>query len=73
VFGGVLQISWQYSSNLHRRETIEMLAQDFVAALESIVAHCLAPEAGGFTPSDFPEASLSQQELDKFLTAIELD
>ena len=73
VFGGVLQISWQYSANLHRRETIEMLAEDFIGALESIVAHCHAPEAGGFTPSDFPEAALSQQELDKFLTAIELD
>ncbi|HEY0365530.1 MAG TPA: amino acid adenylation domain-containing protein, partial [Pyrinomonadaceae bacterium] len=73
VFGGVLQISWQYSASLHRRETIEMLAKDFVKTLESIVAHCLAPDAGGFTPSDFPEAALSQHELDKFLTAIELD
>ena len=73
VCGGTLQIAWQYSANLHRRETIEMLAENFVAALESIVTHCLAPEAGGFTPSDFPEAALSQNELDKFLTAIELD
>ena len=73
VCGGTLQISWQFSSNLHRRETIEILAENFAAALESIVNHCLAPEAGGFTPSDFPEAALSQNELDKFLTAIELD
>ena len=65
VYGGALQISWQYSENLYRRETIEMLAENFVAALESIVAHCQAPDAGGFTPSDFPEAALSQQELDR--------
>jgi amino acid adenylation domain-containing protein/non-ribosomal peptide synthase protein (TIGR01720 family) len=73
VCGGTLQISWQYSTNLHRQETIERLAESFIAALESIVTHCMSPEAGGFTPSDFPEAALSQQELDKFLTAIELD
>ncbi len=70
IHNGVLQVSWQYSENLHWRDTIEKLAQSFIAALQSIVAHCQAPEAGGFTPSDFPEAALSQRELDKFLGAI---
>jgi amino acid adenylation domain-containing protein/non-ribosomal peptide synthase protein (TIGR01720 family) len=73
VLGGELQVSWGYSENLHRRDTVEMLAEFFVEALRSIVAHCQSPGAGGFTPSDFPEAALSQKELDKFLGAIELD
>ena len=73
ICAGELQLSWQYSENLYRQETIAMLAENFIAALESIVSHCLTPDVGGFTPSDFPEAALSQHELDKFLTAIELD
>jgi hypothetical protein len=35
-----------------------------------LIAHCLSPEAGGYTPSDFPDIDLSQDELDKLLTKI---
>jgi amino acid adenylation domain-containing protein/non-ribosomal peptide synthase protein (TIGR01720 family) len=73
VLDGVLQVSWNYCENLHRRDTIEMLAENFIEALQSIIAHCQAPEAGGFTPSDFPEAALNQKELDKFLGAIKFN
>ena len=31
------------------------------------IAHCLSPEAGGFTPSDFPLAGLDQAALDRLL------
>jgi len=40
---------WMYSEAVHRRSTIEDLAQRFVEALRSIIAHCQSPEAGGFT------------------------
>ena len=39
----------------------------YMAALRALIAHCQAPEAGGFTPSDFPLAQLSQDELDELL------
>jgi len=42
---------WMYSEAVHRRSTIEDLAQRFVEALRSIIGQ--SPEAGGFTPSDF--------------------
>ena len=32
--------------------------------MEEIIRHCLAPGAGGFTPSDFPLAQLDQDALD---------
>jgi hypothetical protein len=43
------------------------VAGDFLSALRSIIAHCLSDEAGGYTPSDFPETALSQAELDDLL------
>ena len=62
-----LEITWRYSANVHRRETVECLAQDFMKALRSLMDHCLRSEAGGYTPSDFPEAHLSQKELDDLI------
>ncbi len=60
-----LHIIWTYSKALHRRTTIEKLAQSFVQILHSLIAHCQSSQAGGLTPSDFPEAGLSQEELDQ--------
>ncbi len=64
---GQLRVRWTYSRQLHRRETVERLAAAYQAALQEIIAHCLMPEAGGYTPSDFPEAALSQDDLDALL------
>jgi non-ribosomal peptide synthase protein (TIGR01720 family) len=70
VAGGRLQLQWTYSTAVHRRTAMEHLAQGFVEALQALIAHCQSPEAGGFTPSDFPGATVSQENLDKFITRI---
>jgi hypothetical protein len=36
-------------------------------ALHQLIVHWLSSDAGGYTPSDFPEAELSQEELDALL------
>jgi len=70
VVEGRLQLQWSYSERVHRRATVERLAQGFLEALEALIGHCQSPEAGGFTPSDFPGATLSQENLNKFITRI---
>jgi non-ribosomal peptide synthase protein (TIGR01720 family) len=65
VGDGRLQVEWHYSSAVHCRETVQWLAESFISSLERIIQHCLTPEAGGFTPSDFPLAGVDEQELDK--------
>ena len=67
IVGGQLQLSWSFSRNVHKRETIEQLAHDFIGCLEAIITHCQSEEAGGYTPSDFPLAQLTQTELDQVL------
>ncbi|MEH2284139.1 MAG: amino acid adenylation domain-containing protein [Nostoc sp.] len=62
-----LQIDWTYSSNIHQHKTIENLAQEFVATLQELLAHCLSLENVGFTPTDFPLINLNQLELDQIL------
>jgi non-ribosomal peptide synthase protein (TIGR01720 family) len=70
VVGGRLRLNWRYHENVHQRRTIESLALRMVKALQSVIAHCQSTEAGGFTPSDFPKARLSQKDLDKFMARI---
>jgi non-ribosomal peptide synthase protein (TIGR01720 family) len=65
IIGGQLRVSWTYSKNLHHRDTIQHLAAQYVTALKALIDHCLSPEAGGFTPSDFPLANLDEQKLDQ--------
>jgi len=33
----------------------------------SLISHCQSPEAGGYTPSDFPAANLSQKTWSSFV------
>jgi non-ribosomal peptide synthase protein (TIGR01720 family) len=64
VAAGQLQLSYTYSENIHRRETIERLSSNLIATLRNIIAHCRELESSDFSPSDFPLANLSQQQLD---------
>ena len=71
VSGGQLHLQWTYSEQLHKPTTIEALAQKCVQALRELLAHCLTPGAGGWTPSDFPLTSLDQTTLDRLLAGRE--
>ncbi len=64
VEDGRFHSRWTYGTRIHRRKTIESLAEGFHAALASIVRHCEEGH-GGATPSDFPLAGLGQTELDR--------
>jgi amino acid adenylation domain-containing protein/non-ribosomal peptide synthase protein (TIGR01720 family) len=70
VVAGKLQISWTYSEKVHRKATIERLAESFLEALQALIAHCQSPSAGGYTPSDFAAARLNQKQLDRFMTKL---
>ncbi|WP_437952670.1 non-ribosomal peptide synthase/polyketide synthase [Sorangium sp. So ce296] len=64
VHGGRLQIGLRFNENLHAEEEIARLLERFVEQLRGLIAHCLDERAGGVTPSDFPLAQLTQEELD---------
>ncbi|MEA2692206.1 MAG: hypothetical protein QOJ16_1593, partial [Acidobacteriota bacterium] len=64
ISGAELQVAWSYSTELHRRETVERLAASHLEALRRLIAHCRTPGVGGFTPSDFPLAKVDVRQLD---------
>ncbi|MEM1256116.1 MAG: condensation domain-containing protein [Cyanobacteria bacterium P01_H01_bin.21] len=62
-----LHVSWRYDAKVHRPNTLETLANNYLSALKSLIAQCSGTDSGGFTPSDFPDADFSQTELDDFI------
>jgi non-ribosomal peptide synthase protein (TIGR01720 family) len=70
ISGGRLRMTWRYSEHLHRRSSIEALAEQFIEKLNSLIQHCLSAGAGGYTPSDFPAAKLNQRELDDLIAEL---
>ncbi len=64
VSAGALRVRFAYSEARHERATIERLAEGFLASLRALIAHAISPEAGGYTPADFPRARLTQGFID---------
>lgn len=64
-----LIINMTYSDNLHHAVTIEKLANRFTAALEQIIEHC-GNRRRSFTPTDFPLAGLSSNDLEQLLADV---
>ncbi|MFJ4051770.1 amino acid adenylation domain-containing protein, partial [Pseudomonas hunanensis] len=64
VYDGELSLEWSFSAQMFEPEVIERLAHEYSRELASLVAHCAAGRALGFTPSDFPLAPVNQAQLD---------
>jgi amino acid adenylation domain-containing protein/non-ribosomal peptide synthase protein (TIGR01720 family) len=65
---GILQVEWTYSDRIHRKETIEKIANSFKESLQALITHCQLIKERIYTPSDFPLAKLSDRQLQRILT-----
>nr|WP_272918038.1 non-ribosomal peptide synthetase [Actinomadura rayongensis] len=64
--GPDLRLSLSWVESLLDRPAVERLAAEWTAMLTGLAAHADDPDAGGHTPSDFPLATLTQDEIDEF-------
>jgi len=67
VTDGELRLEWTYSENIHRRDTIEQLAETYLMHLRTLISNARAADATSISPTDFPRARLNQTELNKVL------
>ena len=63
VSGGCLGLTWTYSTERYDSATVERIAGDFLDLLNQLIDHCATRSCVTYTPSDFPQARLSQEEL----------
>ena len=74
IFAGRLRVEFTYSDAQFAAETMELLAELFISALRELLQHCLSPEAGGYSASDFADAGLTDEEAHNLLLELgELD
>jgi non-ribosomal peptide synthase protein (TIGR01720 family) len=69
VIDGQLAVRWIHGP-AHTSHTIGTLADGFMRALHDLIEHCTSDEAGGYTPSDFSAAAVSQRDLDKLMARL---
>jgi amino acid adenylation domain-containing protein/non-ribosomal peptide synthase protein (TIGR01720 family) len=62
--GPQLTATWTWPAALFSDEEVRRLAETWSRALEGIARRAEKPEAGGYTPSDLPLVSLSQEDID---------
>jgi len=70
VTGGQMRLEWTYSENVHQGDTVLDLAEAFVKAARELIAGCQSKDVGGYTPSDFPAARISQKDFSKLLAQV---
>jgi amino acid adenylation domain-containing protein/non-ribosomal peptide synthase protein (TIGR01720 family) len=68
-----LHLSFTYDGTRFRETTMSGLLEEYRQALLDLVEHCLSPEAGGYTPSDFPDIALNWENLNLILEEIGCD
>ena len=75
ISGGQLRMVWSYNGRAYGSEEMEELAGQYMKRLDEAIEHCLDGDAGkvviGYTPSDFPDTNLSQQELDDLIAELD--
>jgi non-ribosomal peptide synthase protein (TIGR01720 family) len=70
VTGGELRLEWTYNENIHREETIARLAHSYIDELRELIAQSRTGDKASYSPSDFPQAKLSQEDLNKVLARL---
>ena len=70
ITGNRLRVNWTYSENIHRRTTVERLAEKYIDILRELIDHSSSAKMTGLTPSDFPDANLTQKSLDRLLAKV---
>ncbi len=71
ITGGELRMAWIYSENLHRRATIERLAETCLVVLRDLVLQCEHNAEPGYSPADFPHAGLTRDGLNDLLAELQ--
>ena len=71
VTGNQLNMNFSFSSAQLDEAKVQAWAEIFMEELRAIIEHCLSPEAGGYTASDFQDVELDEADLDDILDELE--
>jgi non-ribosomal peptide synthase protein (TIGR01720 family) len=70
VVGGELMVHWTYSDGVHRRETIEQVAQRMLVGVQELIQETRQGTTPLFSNADFAEFRWDQTDVDAITDAI---
>jgi amino acid adenylation domain-containing protein/non-ribosomal peptide synthase protein (TIGR01720 family) len=72
IFDSKLQMSWIYSKNIHSKEDIISFSELYMDELIKII-ETIKSDKGGYTPSDFQDVDLDEEELGSIFSELDED
>jgi non-ribosomal peptide synthase protein (TIGR01720 family) len=70
VSGGQLQVNWDFSNNLHRVETIKVLADGFMETLRSLIGDAHADDDRTLNPPSLSAFGWNQEDVNDIMAEI---
>lgn len=71
VMNNKLLINWEYSLDAYKSETVQSLLNDYEQKLKQLITFCTNSDEVQYTPSDFPEVQMDQDDLDDLINSLE--
>jgi non-ribosomal peptide synthase protein (TIGR01720 family) len=71
ILDGSLRMHWSYDTSRLSTVTVEKLVYEYENTLHLLLDHCQTVNTVGYTPSDFSDVDLSQEDLDALLSEID--
>jgi len=71
IKNGQLLLQIAYSSALHKETTIRKILMIYMEELKNIIAHCISVKSKNYTPSDFTDVELGEDEISDLLDELE--
>jgi non-ribosomal peptide synthase protein (TIGR01720 family) len=68
IINNNLLVNWSFTKDLYKEETAKIIADKFIQNLKTTIEYCTTQNDISYTPSDFPEANLNQDDLDNLLS-----
>jgi len=71
IVGGQLKITWKYSKEVHDYSTVSRLAKNCAEIIKQIVQYSEKVKSGKRKTSEFPDAKLSSNDIQKILAKLQ--
>lgn len=71
IIDGVLQGAFSYGDRVHNKSTIDTLLNSFKTEIKKICDYCNQADTKRYTPSDFSDTDISQDDLDSLLDMLD--
>ena len=69
ITNGKLTLNWMYNENKYSEQELNLFSDTYIQELTNLIVETVS-ESGGYTPSDFEDVNLDDQDLDSIFSEL---